>query len=811
LAALPDRLPAPRVEVIVGLAPPPAARSGWNVTDSGQRTARRALAAVAREQRIVSRRILSRVPGAEIRWRYRIVFSGLSVSLPAGRLPALEAVPGVVEVYPSARYGPVSEPGASRGPEPVEPRPRHVVSPDVIGAPALWGPALEHAGQGVKIAILDDGIDPRHPFFDAEGLAMPAGFPKGDPAFASAKVIVARAFAPPDAGWRYATTPFDPVHSFHGLHVAGIAAGAPDTPVPDAGPESPGSISGVAPLAYVGNYKVLTVPTDSGLGLNGNSPELVAAIEAAVADGMDVLNLSLGEPEIEPSRDAVAIALDNAAAAGVIPVVSVGNDYDLLGRGSAASPGSSARAITVGAADGDLVLAGFSASGPTPLGLALKPDVTAPGVEVLSAQPEGRFGTLSGTSMAAPHVAGAVALLRSLHPGWTVADVKSALVATGRPVWEDGSRSEAAEPTRAGGGMVQLGEATDPLVFATPQSVALGLLDARTSISLTASVELADAGGGAGVWTVSVDAPARAAAELDVPGEIAVPGTLAVGVDVPAGAPEGERAGLVVLTRGAESRRIPFWYRVTLPRLPEAPATPLDGPGTYAGNASRGASRVSTYRYPDAPTVVRRVLPGPEQVFRIVLPRGAANLGVAVVGTAAGVAVHPRIVLGADENRLAGAAALPYVGNPYLTSFLAPSRSVAALLPAQGEYSLVFDTASRSRAGPFRFRVWVDDVRPPTVTLLSRTAVRGLIRARVRDAGAGVDATAIRYRLDGGLWRSGRLAGSTATLPVAFAGPGRHRLELRVSDRQEAKNNENVARILPNTRVVLATIRVRGR
>jgi subtilisin family serine protease len=809
LAAVPDQAAAPRIEVIVGLAPPPAARSGWRHADRAGRSARVALAAVEREQLTVSRRILSRIPGAEIRWRYRIVLAGLAVSLPAGELRRLEAVPGVARVYPSVRYGPLSRPEEARPGGPAAIRSREQVMPGVIGAPALWGPALEHAGQGMKIAILDDGVDQRHPFFDPTGLSMPPGFPKGDAAYTTAKVIVARAFAPRDAGWLHASKPFDPVHSYHGMHVAGIAAGAPDTPVGAGEAGGPTSISGVAPLAYIGNYKVLTVPTESGLGLNGNSPELVAAIEAAVADGMDVLNLSLGEPEVEPSRDAVAIALDNAAAAGVIPVASVGNDFDLLGRGSAASPGSSLRAITVGAADDDLTLASFSASGPTPLGLVLKPDVTAPGVDVLSAQPGGSFGTLSGTSMAAPHVAGGAALLLALHPGWTVAQVKSALVSTGRPVWADSTRSTEAEATRSGGGMIQLEQAADPLVFATPQSVALGLLDAHSPALASASVGLADAGGGTGAWTVTVETPSlRAGLELDVPSEVSVPGTLAIGAHVAADAPEGERTGFVVLTRGAERRRIPFWYRVTRPRLPEAPAVTLDGPGTYRGNAAQGAARVSTYRYPDGPSLVRQVLPGPEQVYRIVLPRAGANLGVSVIGTAPGVAIHPRIVLGADENRLAGASALPFVGNPYLTSFLAQSTSAAVLVPGPGTYSVVFDTASAARAGRFRFRLWIDDVRPPAVSLLSRTATRGRVRARVRDGGAGVDPESIQYRLDGGFWRSGSLAGDIATLPVAFARPGMHRLELRVSDRQEAKNNENVPRMLPNTRVVMATIRV---
>jgi hypothetical protein len=411
--------------------------------------------------------------------------------------------------------------------------------------------------------------------------------------------------------------------------------------------------------------------------------------------------------------------------------------------------------------------------------------------------------------MAAPQVAGAAALLRSLRPGWSVAQLKSALVTTGIPVWEDGSRSTEAEATRAGGGMIRLGTAVDPLVFATPQAVAFGLVDARAAFTDSRKIELADAGGGAGTWSAAVEsAGALAAIELDVPGEVAVPGTLEIGLAVGASASEGERTGFLVLERGEERRRIPFWYRVTRPRLGEAPATTLTAAGTYRGNTRGRARNVSSYRYPDRPSLVRGTLPGPEQVFRVVIPAGAANAGVAVIGTQPGVRIHPRIVLGADENRLAGAAALPYVGNPYLGSFLSPRPSVAVLRPGPGTYSIVFDTSSAASSGRFRFRLWVDDVRPPVVSLLSRTATRGRLRARVRDAGSGVDPDEVVYRLDAGAWRIATVAGDIATLPVAFAGPGTHRLELRVSDRQEAKNNENLAGVLPNTRTIVTTIRV---
>ena len=240
----------------------------------------------------------------------------------------------------------------------------------------------------MKIAIIDEGIDQTHPFFSPAGYTMPAGYPKGQTAYTTAKVIVARAFPPARPVWKHAGKPFDPEFSSHGTHVAGIAAGNANTVAEGA------RISGVAPRAYLGNYKALTIPTDADVGLDGNSPELVAAIEAAVADGMDVINMSLGEPEIEPSRDIVVQALAAAARAGVVSVVAAGNDFADFGRGSVGSPGSAPDAITVGAvtttrSGADDVVASFSSSGPTPLSLRLKPEVSAPGVSILSASPGG--------------------------------------------------------------------------------------------------------------------------------------------------------------------------------------------------------------------------------------------------------------------------------------------------------------------------------------------------------------------------------------------------------------------------------------
>ena len=99
------------------------------------------------------------------------------------------------------------------------------MTPQIIGAPTVWGPTLATAGQGVKIGIIDDGIDQTHPFFAPAGYAYPPGFPKGQTAYTTPKVIVARAFAPATPAYANAKLPFDPDLSDHGIHVAGIAAG----------------------------------------------------------------------------------------------------------------------------------------------------------------------------------------------------------------------------------------------------------------------------------------------------------------------------------------------------------------------------------------------------------------------------------------------------------------------------------------------------------------------------------------------------------------------------------------------------------
>jgi subtilisin family serine protease len=733
-------------------------------------------------------RLRAVAPDAIVRWRYRTVLNGVAVVVPERELARVSTLPGVETVYRSVRY-----------------HQRLNTSPQAIGAPDLWGPTLATAGDGVKIAIIDDGVDQTHPFFAPAGYTMPAGYPRGQAQYTSAKVIVARSFPPAGATYKNAALPYDPGESFHATHVAGIAAGNNGTRATLSG--QPVTVSGVAPRAYIGNYKALTIPTPN-FGLDGNSPEIAAAIEAAVNDGMNVINLSLGEPEVEPSRDLVVKALEGAAAAGVVPVVAAGNDFEDFGRGSVGSPGNAPSAITVAAATKTGVIASFSSSGPTPISTQMKPDVTAPGADILSSVPsdEGTWNTFSGTSMASPHIAGSAALLEQRHPTWTVAQIKSALVQSAIPAFSDATRRAEAPTTREGGGFVNLPRADNPLLFATPTGLSFGLVKPGAAAA-SKGVVLSDAGNGAGSWTVAVveQQTHDPAVTVTVPPAVTVPATLPVTATVGTGALQGEHTGFVVLTRGADTRRVPYWFFVETPRL-SAPAARLAKTGNYKGNTARGKARVSVYRYPEDPggVGVRTSLPGPEQVFRVDVTRAVANFGVVV--TSGGV--EPRVVFAGDENRLVGYTGLPVNINPYTDSYGTRQPIAGSVNPAPGLYDIVFDEAGKGR--PFSFRYWIDDTTPPAVKLLSRTVrAGGTLLATATDAGAGVDAKSVRAKL-GATVLTVRVTGSTIAVAIpAGTTRGTHTLQLGVSDYQETKNMEDVSRILPNTRTLSVGVTVR--
>jgi subtilisin family serine protease len=249
-----------------------------------------------------------------------------------------------------------------------------------IGAPEVW--ASGDTGAGVTVAVLDTGIDATHPDLAGRIGATSVFVPGSD--------IVDRIG--------------------HGTHVASTIVGT--------GAASNGAERGVAPGATVDVGKVLG---DDG---NGQDSWVLAGMQwAAVDAGAKIISMSLGSPDPTDGSDPLSQAVDTLSAqTGALFVIAAGNAG---APGTVAAPGAAAAALTVGAVDRDDQLAGFSSQGPRLGDEAIKPEVTAPGVDILAARsqfaPEGSgpYLTLSGTSMATPHVAGAAALLLGRHPDWT--------------------------------------------------------------------------------------------------------------------------------------------------------------------------------------------------------------------------------------------------------------------------------------------------------------------------------------------------------------------------------------------------------
>jgi subtilisin family serine protease len=345
--------PAPGIEVIVRLAPPPLTlvapgrRQLMGVgsaarLDAASFGSRLYLARLRRVQDAFAARLRAAVPTAAVERRYGVVLDAVALRLPVRALARVQRLPGVADVYPVATYRADTD-----------------TVPQIVGAIPLWGVDRSTDGHGVKVAVIDDGIDAGAPFLGPHGMRPPPGFPRGQRRFTSGRVIVARSFAgrdAPNADHRA----FDPTVSEHGTHVAGILAGAYGTVArPGLGLPVVHGLSGVAPGAWLGNYRGLARGNHES-GAIGSTVELAAAVDRAVADGMDVINLSLGGPQIDPSADALSLALANAARAGIPSVVAAGNDFDTRGYGSISSPGTSATAITVAATSSSRV---FGVSG----------------------------------------------------------------------------------------------------------------------------------------------------------------------------------------------------------------------------------------------------------------------------------------------------------------------------------------------------------------------------------------------------------------------------------------------------------------
>jgi minor extracellular serine protease Vpr len=493
----------------------------------------------------------SNAPKASVTGQYDIALNAVAVQLNGTPLATIAAAPGVK----SAHYEGLYQPTDANDPD-----------LSLISAQAAWAQTggSANAGRGVKVAIVDTGIDVTHPCFSDAG--FPAQTQLGDHRFTNNKVIAAKVFYNKAAVKGLTAEAIQE----HGTHVSGTVACDLDTPVTVDGVDIPYDMSGVAPAALLGNYNIFP-----GEVANARSEDILDALEAAYTDGFDVANMSLGGGshgyddlladgvnDLDQANMVIAVAagnsgpghytvespgkaqraltagastvghfvgapftsggfstglasgdfetvtsdltaplgvvagsigglgnacaalpaasltgkiavlsrgtcsfstkIRNAQAAGAVATIVVNNvagDPTAMGQdGTADQPtipaymasladrstfaGLDGQSGTIGAtlsyiqSSNNDIMAGFSSQGPTDVDFRVKPDVVAPGVNVLSSIPHQFcdsppcFAFFQGTSMATPHLAGSAAVVRGDHPDWSAAQIRSAIVNT---------------------------------------------------------------------------------------------------------------------------------------------------------------------------------------------------------------------------------------------------------------------------------------------------------------------------------------------------------------------------------------------
>jgi subtilisin family serine protease len=289
----------------------------------------------------------------------------------------------------------------------------------MIGAPQAW--ASGYDGSGVTVAVLDTGVDEKHPAL-------------------AGKVTASRSFVPGQAVQD---------GNGHGTHVASTVAGVD------------GKYKGVAPGASLIVGKVLN---NDG---SGGESQIIAGMQWAVDQGADVVNMSLGGCCTD-GTDPMSQAVNRLSAqSGALFVIAAGNN-GASGNRTIGAPGAATSALTVAAVDKQDRTASFSSRGPRAGDFGLKPDIAAPGVAITAARADGtalgpvvddKFTTISGTSMASPHVAGAAAILAQRHPDWTGSRLKDALMST--------AKDNGADAHEQGAGRVDVARSVRQDVYAT--------------------------------------------------------------------------------------------------------------------------------------------------------------------------------------------------------------------------------------------------------------------------------------------------------------------------------------------------------
>ncbi len=611
--------------------------------------------------------LASAAPQAEIVREYVLTLNGFAIRLNGASAGTFWGGPGVRIVAFSTLV-----------------KPTMTVSTGLIDADDVWPSAggRANAGSGVKIGIIDTGIDESHPAFGCKASIPHKVFASGV-AFDPTNVIV-----------------FD-----HGTHVSGTAAGcviAPNPPVA-------GTFSGVAPGADLFDYNVFPGFGAGFVAFGGSafSHDIIAALEEAISDGMDVLNMSLGGGVSGP-RDLLAEAVDTTVDAGLVVAVAAGNAGP--GDSTVSSPGNAPNALTVGASTnphfvgipvtvggstfgaalGDFanfvpavtadytatspangcssistplagkialivrgactfttkirnaqaagavgvlirnnvagdpiamghdgtspfptipaamvsiadglamgssgtatvdgtspaefitanadIIAGFSGRGPTPFTFLAKPDVTAPGVNVYSSVFNGEFAFFQGTSMATPHVAGSAALLLDLHPGWSPADVKSALANNAkRPVFDHLTGASPVGLLTRGGGRIALDAADGTPLTLDPALVSFGLFRGNVPVSATRDILVRNVAGSLQTCSVAITGSTTAAMVSSSTGGFSLSsgGTTTLTLSLSGGRTSqtrsGDYSGDAEITCGPTTLKVPWFARVDRLAIP---------------------------------------------------------------------------------------------------------------------------------------------------------------------------------------------------------------------------------------------------